>query len=169
LTLSRVSCLLILAAGIHFLPAAMPAFAQQRLEVPVPREILQQIANVPQHEIQPRAEMVDLNNDGKPELIVRGYCAVVGNCSTWIFRRRSGAYQSLLNDDAQLVRIGRAGSHGYRDVVFKVHGSAYESNFLTYRFDGEQYHLKECLYRNYSYIDKKGRLHERKRPQIARC
>jgi hypothetical protein len=152
-----------------FLSGATPIVAKKLRRVAVPREIAKQIVSDSENAAELRAQAVDLNNDGKPELIVRGSCSVVGNCSTWIFRKTKSGYQELLINDAQIIRFGRVGTHGYRDIIFKVHGSAYESNFFTYKFDGTRYHLMGCLYRNYAYIDKEGDFHIRKRPQISKC
>jgi hypothetical protein len=156
------------SAGVPHLSGSMSVIAQKRREVPVPKEVARQLVNYGE-EGEFRAEAVDLNDDGRTELIVQGSCAVVGNCSTYIFRKSQGGYQQLLNDEAQVVATGTVGTQRYRDIIFQVHGSAYESKISTYKFNGEEYHLKRCIYRNYSYIDWNGRFNVRKRPQITRC
>jgi len=157
-----------IAAGVPLLCVTTSPVAQKRRQVTVPEEVAQQLLNNDE-DGELRAETIDLNNDGTPELIVQGGCAAVGNCSTWVFRKTKSGYQQILNDEAQVVRTREVGTHGYRDIVFQVHGSAYESKVSTYRFDGKHYHLNGCIYRNYSYIDKKGRFHIRKRPQLTKC
>lgn len=99
---------------------------------------------------------------------MQGFCAAVGNCSTWIYRKTESGYQQLLNDEAQVVKLRRTITNGYHDIVFKVHGSAYQSGIMLYKFDGKQYRLKECLDRDYSFLDKRGRFHTRRRPKITR-
>jgi hypothetical protein len=169
MTLSTaIKCILMLAAVVPPLSGAMSVVAPKRPGVPVPREVARQLVNSGE-EGEFRAEAVDLNDDGTPELIVQVGCSAVGNCSTYIFRKTRAGYQQLLNDEAQMVRTGRVGTRRHRDIIFQVHGSAYESNILTYKFDGEEYHLKGCIYREYSYLDKRGRFYVRKRPQITRC
>lgn len=165
---STINCSLLLAAGVLLLCVTTSSIAQKHKEVAVPKEVAQQLLS-DYEDGELRAETVDLNNDGRPELIVQGGCAAVGNCSTWVFRKTKNGYQQLLNDEAQVVRTNSASVRGYRDIVFQVHGSAYESKISTYRFDGKHYRLKGCIYRNYSYIDKKGRFQIRKRPQITKC
>jgi len=159
----------IFAATSLLLIVAMAAIAQKRTAVTVPRDVARQMVNDGEEIAELRAETIDLNADGRPELIVRGDCAVVGNCSTYIFRRIGRRYEQLLNDEAQIVRTGKLGIQKYREIVFQVHDSAYESHVSTYKFDGKEYHLKGCIDRKYSYIDKRDRWHLRKRPQITKC
>jgi len=159
----------IFAAGSLLLIVATAVIAQKRTAVTVPRDVSRQMVNDGEEITELLAEAIDLNADGRPELIVRGDCAVVGNCSTYIFRRIGHGYEQLLNDEAQIVRTGKVGIQKYRDIVFQVHDSAFESRVSTYKFDGKQYHLKGCIDRKYSYIDNRGRWRLRKRPQITKC
>ena len=161
-------CLMTIAACLILLAGTVPTFARKRMRVPVPEDIAQELVKNGE-DADLRAESVDLNDDGRPELIVKGDCAVVGNCSTWIFHVTRRGHRLLLNNEAQMVRIGKAGIRGYRDVLFQVHDSAYGSTVLTYKFDGSQYHLNNCVYQNYGCKDQKGRLHINKRPRLERC
>lgn len=148
--------------------------AQHRQKVKVPDEIVRQWMNdeyaksrnytVAQLARELHAEAIDLNNDGKPELIVEGLCSPTGNCSTSIYRKTESGYQELLNHDAQLVRVRRTMTHGYRDVVYDMHGSAFESWLFVFKFDGKKYQLKECF--DSSYLGTHGRI--KKRPTVTR-
>ncbi len=148
--------------------------AQHRQKVRVPDEIARQwmndegvksgnntTARLPR---DLHAETVDLNNDGKPEFIVAGICSPTGNCSTSIYRKVGSDYQELLNHDAQLVRVRPTVTHGYRDVVYDMHGSAFESWLFVYKFDGRKYQLRECF--NSNYLGAHGRT--KKRPTVTR-
>jgi hypothetical protein len=157
--------LLVLITALPFLCLSASALAQTR-QVTLPKEVVRQLAN--DSEVW-RVEKIDLNNDGRRELIVQTGCSVVGNCSTSIFRKTKNRYELLLNDEAQVVTTGGKGAYGYLDVVFKVHDSAYRSTISTYKFDGQQYHLEGCLYREYSFIDRNGNLRIRKLPRISKC
>ncbi|HST51735.1 MAG TPA: hypothetical protein VLJ61_06960 [Pyrinomonadaceae bacterium] len=160
----------LLLSSVALLFSGAPSSAQAHRKVEVPTEIVQQLMNdyegLSAGDL--RAEMIDLNDDERQELIVQGDCAAVGNCSTWIYRKTRKGYQQLLNDEAQVVKSRRTITHDYHDVVFEVHGSAYESEIRLYKFDGKQYQLKECFFRDYSFLDKRGRFHTRRRPQITR-
>jgi hypothetical protein len=157
------------AAGSLLLIFAAAVVAQKRTAVSVPEDVARQMVKDGVERADLRVEALDLNADGRPELIVQGGCAGVGNCSTYVFRRTRRGYEQLLNDDAQIFRTGKAGIRKYRDLVFQVHDSAYESHVSTYKFDGNQYRLKGCIDRQYSYIDNRGRWHLRKRPQLTKC
>jgi hypothetical protein len=168
---------------IALLFSAVSSFAQERRKVDVPREIAEQLMsndedikemvkdkNYTADKLagELSAETIDLNDDGKSELIVQGLCAPVGNCATWIYRKTGSGYQKLLEAEAQVVRLRRTVTNGYHDVAFEVHGSAYQSGIMIYKFDGKQYQLKECFDRDYSARDKRGRFYTRKRPTITR-
>ena len=174
----RNICIALYVACVLLILGTQPCLGQQRRKVKVPQKIIQQLmrndedvqaenytADQLAHEL--RAETIDLNNDGKPELIVQGFCAAVGNCSTWIYRTKEGGYLQLLNDMAQVIKVRRTITNGYRDLVFETHGSATDSGIMVYKFDGTQYRLKECFERTYRYEDRRGRMRDWKRPRIT--
>jgi hypothetical protein len=78
----------LLVTGIWFLMLVTTfAIGQMRQEVAVPKKVAQQLAadNV---DGELRAQAMDLNGDGRPELIIQGACSIVGNCTTWVMRRQ---------------------------------------------------------------------------------
>src|SRR5258708_30771171 len=113
------------------------------------------------------ARAVNLNNDPKPELIVQGVCSPTGNCSTSIYRAKLNGYQELVNHDAQLVSVEATMTNGYHDVVFNIHGSAYESRLLLYKFDGNKYRLAQCFTSNY--LNANGRKQQRATVTRRKC
>ncbi len=160
---------------VLFLPfAAELTPAQHRQKARVPDEIVRQWMNDEDVKSEKyttarlaqelHAETVDLNNDGKPEFIVAGICSPTGNCSTSIYRKVGSDYQELLNHDAHRVRVRPPSTNGYHDVVYEMHGSAFESWLFVYKFDGRKYQLQECFDSNY--LGPHGRM--KKRPTVTR-
>jgi hypothetical protein len=114
---------------------------------------------------------VDLNSDGKPEFAVRGFnnymCGASGNCSFWIYRKAENGYEKILEGVMQTYNFRCTLHNDYCDIVTYTHDSAFDSSILVYRFDGDKYKIIECGERSYSYLDKQGRFHERKRPLVT--
>lgn len=92
----------------------------------------------------------DLNDDGKPEYVVKTYgscfCGAVGNCQIKFFRKRGKRYESLIVGKAagKQFSLLRTKSHGYRDIRIWSHHSADESFVVTYKFDGNKYKASSC-------------------------
>ena len=89
---------------------------------------------------------VDLNSDGKREVIVQGggdsfVCSPTGNCSFWNIRRGHSHFDVLLSADAQTFTIQPTISHGYHDIVLTRHADAFQSEAKEFRFDGNRYQL----------------------------
>lgn len=163
--------------------AVKPANAQKRRTVQVPKDIVQQLMKDEdlKESIQLRpdgsvenlvAEQIDLNGDGKPELKVQGINSGIcgnANCPTWVFRKLGSHYQMLLDAGAiQQIRLQNAFTHGYRDIITSMHGSAWDSGETLYKFDGKRYQRVACFYRTYHYQDEHGKIRELKRPKISR-
>jgi hypothetical protein len=105
-------------------------------------------------------EEFDLNADRTPEVVIKGkecLCSPTGNCSFWIYRRGGSGYHELLEaEGVHRYHFLSSRSHGYRDLVASMHGSAYDSTVFLFRFDGKRYRLRECYERSYHEIDSKG-------------
>lgn len=99
---------------------------------------------------------VDLNRDGKKEILVRGknfqLCSAVGNCGLWVFEKTGSRFKKLLSrsDYVDISELGeqvlRSGTKGYADLLLKEHFSAAETGFYTYEFNGRQYVVSRCMY-----------------------
>ena len=117
-------------------------------------------------------EEIDLNGDGTPEAVVKGsgcLSSPTGNGWLGIYRRTKGGYEQLLDAGVvQTYRFLASRSHGYRDLVATMHGSAYDSAVFLLRFDGKRYKLRECYDRNYQILDSKGDELVLKKPQVTR-
>jgi hypothetical protein len=156
--------------------------AQERRTVEVPREIVRQLAidgDLKDLIVLKRdgraenlvAQYVELNRDGRPELIVHGINSPIcgaANCDHWIYRKTPKGYGLLLEAGAvQQVLPQKTFTNGYRDVMTSMHGSAFDSELALYKFDGKQYQLRRCYYRTYRSRDKFGNFHDLKRPIIT--
>lgn len=101
------------------------------------------------------ATSVDLNNDGRPELIVTGIdnlwiCSATGNCEQWIYQKTSTGYRLLLRvENAQSIVPQEKTSKGFRDIEVLQHQSAFRYFIRTFRYDGKRYRLRECFDHTY--------------------
>ena len=101
-------------------------------------------------------ERVDLNRDGRKELLVRGknfhLCGATGNCGFWVFEEGRTRPRMLLSasDYVDVAELGqqvlRSQTHGYADLLLKGHFSAAETGHYTYKFDGQKYIQTKCMY-----------------------
>lgn len=99
---------------------------------------------------------VDLNQDGKMEILVRGQapplCGGTGNCRFWVFEKNGSSYRMLLaaSDDADRSEMGqqirRQRTNGYSDLLLKGHFSAAETSFSKFKFNGRKYVESDCSY-----------------------
>jgi hypothetical protein len=114
---------------------------------------------------------IDLNGDGKPELIVHGIGGEIcgaQNCAHWVYRQTPDGYQLLLDADVvQHIELQKTKSHGYYDLMTFEHSSAFESAATLYKFDGRRYQQKGCFWQTYEYPDKSGVIREWERPRIT--
>ncbi|MGQ0541454.1 MAG: hypothetical protein ACT4O9_06340 [Blastocatellia bacterium] len=120
------------------------------------REILDYTTQSPDCRDVFEIKHVDLNRDGRKEILVRSttaqFCGAVGNCDFWIFeRRRSGLRMLLHGDDYWDVtkmgdQVKRTRTNGYSDILLKGHFSVSETSYSTYKFNGRKYVETKCLY-----------------------
>ena len=103
-----------------------------------------------------RIELVDLNGDGKPEIIAQanglGPCGGTGNCIFWIFERTSDVLKLLLNTNDrspvmfEKILIRPWSTNGYRDIVLGSHSNASSRNLVWLRFTRGAYRIHACYY-----------------------
>jgi hypothetical protein len=94
-------------------------------------------------------KLVDLNGDGKPEILAQAAgtksgCSPTGNCPFWVFQRVIGGYSLLLGSEAQIFRVQSNSTNGFRDIVLSRHSSAFESEVTEYKFNGTSYVSSAC-------------------------
>ena len=181
--MSKIS--IICALCSFFVLLAQVSMAQHRRKVKVPDGIVRQLFKDEtykdelerKHEFtieglanRLAAEAVDLNRDGKPEIIVHGINDVCGPywCAHWVYRRTANGYQLLLDaGDIQDLEPQNTFTNSYRDVMAATHGSAFDSGLSLYKFHGSRYQLKGCYLRTYRYEDNHGHMQDWKRPRIT--
>jgi hypothetical protein len=104
------------------------------------------------HKISERSrfELVDLNKDGRAEIIVqpvglKAGCGATGNCPLWIFAASPKAYRLLAEiEGVQMYRAEDSGNQGYADVAFASHDSASEKHIYIYRYSNGTYRSVAC-------------------------
>jgi hypothetical protein len=131
----------------------------------------QQLAQVA---AETRIKYVDLNGDGKAEVVAQAGgeesgCSPTGNCPFWILHRRGESYEILLDGEAQTFTIQRTRTKGYLDIVLSRHGSAFESEARTYTFDGKFYREGSCFDVEWAALDSDDKMHTLKNPRITPC
>ena len=157
---------------------ALPVLGQEKA-VEVPKKIVEQMLE-DGYEIEVnaagtpgnlRAHPMELNRGGEPEILVRGIGKICGaaNCVMWVYQKDADSYRLLL-DAGSINRIEPQKSYtkGYRDLMTVMHGSAWESDLVLYKFDGEEYRMDSCFYRTYQYEDEDGTLREWEEPKITK-
>jgi hypothetical protein len=121
-----------------------------------------------------RVKLIDLNGNGKPEVIAQAVglesgCSPTGNCPIWVFMKSGNQYKSILGRDAiQTFTIQPTSTNGLRDIVLGMHGSATEQELHLYRFEGQQYRETACYEANWSRLVGDD-VQELKEPEIDPC
>ncbi len=156
-----------------------PIVAQTGAQIKVPEEIARSILNENDNgeclqqnggvEKNLTARLTHLSRDGGSQILVQGaypcFCGAQ-NCSFWIYRKAVNGYELLLAiDGAVNVAPKNAFTSGYGDISASSHSSGFETYVRTYKFDGRQYQIRDCVIR--SYLDQNGR--QLKRPIFMKC
>jgi hypothetical protein len=120
------------------------------------REILEYTTESPDCKDMFEITYVDLDRDGKKEILVRSrnaqFCGAVGNCAFWILEKSRNGLRILLHgtDYSDVTKMGsqilRTRTNGYSDILLKGHFSASDTSYSTYKFNGKKYVETKCLY-----------------------
>jgi hypothetical protein len=129
---------------------------------------------LPQVAAETRIKYIDLNGDGKPEVVAqaggeRSGCSPTGNCPFWIFHRQGESYEILLEGEGQTFAVQRTRTKGLLDIVLSRHGSAFDSEARTYSFDGESYREGSCFDVEWSAVGSDDGMHQLKKPRMSPC
>ncbi len=105
-------------------------------------------------------KVIDLNNDGKKEIIIRGIegsflCGGTGNCDEWIFEKTGKDYRQIFYASALSLTVKKEKTRNHNDIFTKYHFSAGETYETTYKFNGKKYIESNCNFVAYSSEDKK--------------
>ena len=107
------------------------------------------------------AERVDLDGDGKPELLIQSSrnepLCPTPNCPAWAYRIDGERYVRLLSDVAGYidgVTVLATSTKGMLDLRLQQHSSASERDVVVYRFDGQAYKASDCTTDTYAVTDK---------------
>ena len=102
-----------------------------------------------------RVELVDLNGDGRPEVIAQanglGPCGETGNCIFWIFQLNSGGVKLLLDSfDSEagfdVITVRPWSTNGFRDLVLGAHINASDRDLVWYKYAKGRYGRWKCYY-----------------------
>jgi hypothetical protein len=122
-----------------------------------------------------RVAFVDLAGHGNNEVIAqaggeKSGCSPTGNCPFWVLRRQRDGYHVILDaESAQTFTIQPHRTHGLRDLVLSMHGSATDSTLTLYKFNGSSYGDVACYDENWETADENGDFHHLKEPRITAC
>lgn len=107
------------------------------------------------------AERVDLDGDGKPELLIQSSrnepLCPTPNCPAWAYRIDGERHVRLLSDVAGYidgVTVLATSTKGMLDLKLQQHSSASERDVVVYRFDGQAYKAADCTTDAYAVTDK---------------
>jgi hypothetical protein len=103
-----------------------------------------------------RIEFVDLNGDGRPEVIAQanglGPCGGTGNCIFWVFQLMPSGTRVLLDSTLEggitfeLVTVRPWMTNGFNDIVLASHSSATARNIVWFRYTNGSYRPSRCYY-----------------------
>ncbi len=137
-------CVLMLTVLV-VLGSALPAHEVDAGELPseVQAVLRKQFAS-PDAETRYLDGTVDLNADGKPELLVHVVGPMVcgsGGCPTMVFTRVGGGYRlvSSLSVTRTPVRVASARTQGWRNLIVRVGGGGAMAGDVELAFDGKSY------------------------------
>ncbi len=120
-----------------------------------------------------RLKLVDLNDDGVPEVIaqpVGDICSPTGNCPFWVFQNTASGYKVILEKGAvQAFTIQPTRTNGFSDLVLEMHGSATERELYLYEFTQNRFRRIACYDANWTYLDQNSKLQDLKAPRITPC
>jgi len=123
--------------------------------------------------------LVDLNGDGKPEVIAQAFgikagCGATGNCPIWIFMKAANGYQLLLDTrdkegigGVELITVEDSRTNGFNDLVLASDDSASEKTLEVFRYRNGLYRESACYDANWQSLA--GEMHYLKQPVITMC
>jgi len=98
---------------------------------------------------------IKLNGDASPEFLVvveeEHLCGALANCPNWVYRKTDeGSYSLLLYTRGRELLTEKTSTGGFRNLRSEGGGTATESYFSIYKYDGTSYRAKDCFKREES-------------------
>jgi hypothetical protein len=131
-------------------------------------------ANASALALKTRVKFIDLNGDGRPEVIAQPVgmesgCGATGNCPFWVFERISAGYKLILRSDGgfQVFTIEPTATNGFSDIILGTHDSASERTLYVFRYGQGRYRPWVCY--NANWWTYEGGFHKLKEPRITAC
>lgn len=133
--------------------SADETFSADKLTAAEQKQIIDQVENTSfdapdSWDTELRVRRISLGQaDG---LIIRGtrlLCGGTGNCETWVFRRSSGKWLNLFEQEAPIVsgfEFEQEANGGIRNFLVSANTSATEETRTLFKFDGKAYRKSEC-------------------------
>ena len=123
---------------------------------------------------QSRVQVITLGvHQGEKFFVVEGSgeqdCSPTGNCGIWIFRHGPQGYSAILYGIGQMVLILPTSTNGFKDVVLRMHGSAFSGTLKVYKFKSVSYRRSACYEENFRVPGPDGEYHDVDEGQIAPC
>lgn len=97
---------------------------------------------------------IDLNGDGRKEIILRTknssegnfYCGATGNCPFWVLRPVKGGYKILLDAYvAKEVQVQSQKTSGYKNLVTCFDCGMLDRTLGHFNYSGGKYNLRKCV------------------------
>ena len=92
--------------------------------------------------------LVDINLDGRKELLIKSHCSPMSNCYFTLYKRTRNGYESILINPLrkiQNVSFGKSAQKDYLDIKAKTQQTENSGFHSTYKYDGEMYQAIECF------------------------
>lgn len=91
--------------------------------------------------------LIDVNQDSKKELMIKGYCSPMKNCAFYIFEKNGCEYKRLFysHHKIQSVSFGKSSHKGYREIKTTTKLNERTGFYSTYKYNGEYYETNNCF------------------------
>ena len=118
-----------------------------------------------------KPSLIDVNNNGSKELAILSNCSPPEFCELWIFKKTKNDFQVILKTYTVVENfdLRKTKTRGYFDIetIYSYPGSKTSLGMNIYKFNGENYEMKECYDYIYLYEDENGELHKLAKPRFS--